>query len=107
MKTLAAAIAIAASFGVAGPLSAQTVMQPSQTVMQPSMPPALAQQPMASALDVSPLAPWTQNDGSSSDHPIHNPGDISGNRLNREYENGIPVPPGMSPDTAIRGFRIQ
>jgi hypothetical protein len=38
---------------------------------------------------------WMQDDGSSSDHPVHMPGDISGERLNSQYRNGIDVPPGQ------------
>jgi hypothetical protein len=37
---------------------------------------------------------WMMDDGSSSDHPIHMPGDISGERLNREYSGGIYTAPG-------------
>lgn len=37
---------------------------------------------------------WMMDDGSSSDYPIHNPGDISGDRLNAQYRGGLTVPPG-------------
>jgi hypothetical protein len=37
---------------------------------------------------------WMQDDGSSSDHPIHNPGDHSGDPLNSQYQGGIPTAPG-------------
>jgi hypothetical protein len=38
---------------------------------------------------------WQMDDGSSSDFPIHMPGDISGERLNMQYRDGITVPPGQ------------
>ena len=37
---------------------------------------------------------WMMDDGSSSDFPVHNPGDISGDRLNAQYRGGLTVPPG-------------
>ena len=75
MKTLltAAIVLIAA----AGPVSAQ-MYQMYQTAPQ--------------TMYVTPS--WMMDDGSSSDHPIHMPGDISGERLNREYSNGIYTAPG-------------
>jgi hypothetical protein len=52
-------------------------------------------QPMQQPSYVSGTPSWMQDDGSSSDHPVHMPGDRSGDRLNAEYQNGISVPPGM------------
>jgi hypothetical protein len=37
---------------------------------------------------------WMRDDGSSSDHPVHNPGDRSGDALNTQYQGGIPTAPG-------------
>jgi len=37
---------------------------------------------------------WMQDDGSSSDRPIHNPGDVSGDRLNARYQGGLTTAPG-------------
>ena len=75
MKTLlAATAAVALIAAAAGPVSAQMY----QTVPQ--------------TMSMSPT--WMMDDGSSSDYPIHNPGDISGERLNREYSGGIYTAPG-------------
>jgi len=68
MKTLLATAAAIALIAAAMPASAQTYRT---TVM-----------------------PWMMDDGSSSDFPIHNPGDISGDRLNAHYLGGMTVPPG-------------
>jgi hypothetical protein len=97
MKALFATTAIAVAIALAGPASAQLYGQPMgpapapmQTMQPPmqTMPPQMQTpyQPVASA-------PWTQDDGSSSDHPIHNPGDVSGDRLNAQYQGGLDVPP--------------
>jgi hypothetical protein len=37
---------------------------------------------------------WMRDDGSSSDYPIHNAGDHSGDALNAQYQGGIPAAPG-------------
>jgi len=74
MKTLLAATAAIALFAAAGPVSAQTY------------------RPMPQTMQMAPS--WMQDDGSSSDHPIHNPGDFSADRLNREYSGGIYTSPG-------------
>jgi hypothetical protein len=80
MKPFIAAVAGIALLALAAPVSAQTY--PAGTV--PSQPQLL--QPAAAPS-------WMQDDGSSSDHPIHMPGDISGDQLNSQYRNGIGVPP--------------
>lgn len=73
MKTLLAATAAVALLAGAGAASAQTIR--TTTMMgTPS---------------------WMMDDGSSSDFPIHNPGDISGDRLNAQYSGGLTVPPGQ------------
>jgi hypothetical protein len=82
MKPLLAATAIAAVFALAGPVSAQMYQQ--------RMNPAPMQQPTYTSGTPS----WMQDDGSSSDHPIHNPGDVSGDRLNAQYQGGIPTTDG-------------
>lgn len=75
MKTLLATAAAIALIAAAAPVSAQMY----QTASQPlSMTPG-----------------WMMDDGSSSDYPIHNPGDISGERLNQEYSGGIYTAPGL------------
>jgi hypothetical protein len=78
MKTLLASAAAITLIAAAGPVSAQMYYQyqtaPQTVYMTPS---------------------WMMDDGSSSDHPIHMPGDISGERLNREYSGGIYTAPGM------------
>jgi hypothetical protein len=74
MKMLLATAAVIALITAAGPISAQMYKTAPQTMyMAPS---------------------WMTDDGSSSDHPIHMPGDISGERLNREYSGGIYTAPG-------------
>ena len=73
MKTLLATAAIALLAGVL-PASAQ-MMQRTTTMM-------------------SGTPSCMMDDGSSSDFPIHNPGDISGERLNTEYSGGITTAPG-------------
>jgi hypothetical protein len=83
MKTLLATTAIAAVFALAGPVSAQ-MYQPMNPMPMPSIP-----------YQATSGAPgWMMDDGSSSDHPIHNPGDVSGERLNSQYRNGIYTAPG-------------
>lgn len=111
MKKLLSAAAIGAA-AFAGSASAQ-ILQP----MNPGLPPTAPQtyqptqtqdyppdltmqgpvQPMRQPTYASgPMGtpPWMQDDGSSSDYPIHNPGDRSGERLNREYSGGIYTAPG-------------
>jgi hypothetical protein len=80
MKTLLAAAASIAILAGAGPVLAQ---------MTQPMSPAPFQHPAY----VSDVPAWMQDDGSSSDHPIHNHDDRSGQRLNSEYRDGITVPP--------------
>lgn len=72
MKTLlAATAAIALLVGAGAAASAQTYR--TMTMGAPS---------------------WMMDDGSSSDYPIHNPGDISGDRLNAQYSGGLTTAPG-------------
>jgi hypothetical protein len=52
-------------------------------------------EPMTQPSYISGTPSWMQDDGSSSDHPVHMPGDHSGDQLNMLYQNGISVPPGM------------
>jgi hypothetical protein len=85
MKTLLATAAVAAVFALAGPVSAQMMLQPMNPATNPG--------PMQSPYYVA--APsWMQDDGSSSDYPIHNPGDRSGDRLNAQYQGGLITAPG-------------
>ena len=83
MKALLVTTAAAAFIALAGPVSAQTV--------QPTMPAPTQQTPYQQMS----TPPWMQDDGSSSDHPIHNPGDFSASRLNSQYGSGLTVPPGQ------------
>jgi hypothetical protein len=73
MKALLATTAIAAVLAFAGGASAQMYQTTTTISGTPS---------------------WMMDDGSSSDYPIHNPGDISGDRLNSQYQGGIPTAPG-------------
>jgi hypothetical protein len=65
-------------------------MQPYQTMQGPVQP---MEQPIYTSGPTM-GAPWMQDDGSSSDYPIHNPGDHSGDPLNAQYQGGIPTAPG-------------
>lgn len=95
MKTLLAATAIAAAVALTGPVSAQMYQQS----MQPAPAPMQAMPYQPGPMQAMPYQPvsgapsWTQDDGSSSDHPIHNPGDVSGDRLNGQYQGGLDVSP--------------
>src|ERR1700729_2886412 len=96
MKTLLATAAAAAILALAGPVSAQ--MYPP---MNPPPPPRYQQmpqmqQPMQTQqpTTISGTPSWMQDDGSSSDHPIHNPGDVSGDQLNSQYRGGLTTAPG-------------
>jgi hypothetical protein len=80
MKTLLAAAAVA-TLALAGPVSAQ---------MYQPMNPAPTQPPTYTSGTPS----WMQDDGSSSDYPVHNPGDQSGQPMNTIYQGGIPTAPG-------------
>ena len=84
MKTLLAATAALALIAGAGAASAQ---------MYQPINPAPAQ-PMPSPYQAASMPSWMQDDGSSSDYPIHNPGDHSGDPLNAQYQGGIPTAPG-------------
>lgn len=77
MKSFFTALAGTALLALATPVSAQ-----------PRPPSGQASQLVAAA-----MPPWTQDDGSSSDYPLHMPGDVSGERLNTQYRDGIPVSP--------------
>ena len=81
MKTLLAASAAIALLAGVGPVSAQMVQPMNPAPMQPPS-------------YVSGAPSWMIDDGSSSDHPIHNPGDFSGDRLNSRYQGGLPAAPG-------------
>jgi hypothetical protein len=104
MKSLLAAAATAALLACAGGASAQMYPQPMTPppgqMYGASMPqPAMQQQPMQQPAMQQPTAisgvpSWMQDDGSSSDYPIHNPGDVSGQWLNSRYQGGLTVPPG-------------
>ena len=85
MKSLLAAAATAALLTGAGVASAQ--MYPPA----PQMPPSL---PMYQPMNFVGTPSWMQDDGSSSDHPIHNAGDFSADQLNAQYRGGLIVPPG-------------
>lgn len=85
MKSLFAAAATVALLGGAGPVLAQ--------FYQPIDPAPLPQP--AFLPGTLPGAPsWMRDDGSSSDYPIHNPGDVSGDWLNAQYQGGLTTAPG-------------
>ena len=84
MKPFLAAVATIAILAGAGPVLAQ---------MNPPAKPAHGAVHHPSY--VSESRPWMRDDHSSSDYPIHMPGDVSGDRLNAQYRNGITVPPGQ------------
>jgi len=87
MKTLLAGAAIAL-LAAAAPALAQNYAYP------PPNPGPLQQPPSYDTTGAS----WTQDDGSSSDYPVPMPGDVSGDRLNAQYQGGIDVaPPGGLP----------
>ena len=91
MKTLLAAAAIATV--ALSPVLAQTY-QP----INPAMQPQPMQQPTytSGTMGGTMGAPsWMTDDGSSSDHPIHNRGDRSGDALNSQYNGGLTVPAGQ------------
>jgi hypothetical protein len=112
MKTLLAATAAIALFAAAGSASAQMYQpmnpavapdtttiyqtyQPAQSYqMQPYQTMQGPVQPMEQPTYTSGTPSWMQDDGSSSDYPIHNPGDRSGDPLNAQYQGGIPTAPG-------------
>lgn len=103
MKTLLAATAAIALLTGAGVASAQMYQQPMDPPMQPrpmqtyqSMqePVQPMQRPTYTSGAMMGAPSWMQDDGSSSDYPIHNPGDISGQRLNSEYSGGLTTAPG-------------
>src|SRR5580704_13589528 len=84
MKSLFAALAGTALLALAAPASAQ--MQR----LQPMNPPPMQQTPFQQTA----LPSWMQDDGSSSDYPVHMPGDFgAADELNRLYGNGIPQGP--------------
>jgi hypothetical protein len=113
MKTLFTAAAAIALVAAAAPVSAQMypyppmnpppmqTMQPpgympaQQSYSQPAYsPPAYSQPGYTQPSYISGSPSWMQDDGSSSDHPIHNAGDHSASQLNTEYQNGLTVPAG-------------
>lgn len=84
MKSLFLAAAGTALLALATPLSAQPYPMGQAAPMDPM------QQPQIPVYQTA--APgWMQDDGSSSDFPVHMPGDVSGNRLNAQYRYGVPV----------------
>jgi len=105
MKTLltaTAAIALLAGVGAASaqmyqpvppplaPDSAAPTYQGYQTMQGPVQP--MQQPSYTSGTMAAPT--WMMDDGSSSDYPIHNPGDRSGNALNSQYQGGLTTAPG-------------
>ena len=90
MKSLLAAAAMAALLTGTGVASAQMYqpLPPPPPMYQP------APQPMPQPMSFSGTPSWMQDDGSSSDHPIHNAGDFSADQLNAQYSGGLIVPPG-------------
>jgi hypothetical protein len=96
MKSLLAAAATAALLtgAGAGVASAQMYQQPMTPPPSPMYGAPMQQQPMPQPAPISATPAWMQDDGSSSDHPIHNPGDVSGDGLNAQYRGGLTVPPG-------------
>jgi hypothetical protein len=120
MKTLLAATAAITLFAAAGPVSAQMYqpMNPAvapdttttyQTYQTQPYPPMRNDQMQGYQMMQGPVQPvpqptytsgtmgtpsWMRDDGSSSDYPVHNPGDHSGDPLNSQYQGGIPTAPG-------------
>ena len=93
MKTLlaaAAAIALTAGAGAASAQMYQPAPAPTYQIYQTDQAPV---QPMQGATTIS-TPSWMQDDGSSSDYPIHNRGDQSGEAMNTMYQGGLTVPPG-------------
>ena len=102
MKTLLAATAAVALIAAAGTASAQTY----QPMPPPLAPDAAAQGYQVMQAPVQPMPQptytagptmtpsWMRDDGSSSDHPIHNHDDQSGDRLNAQYSGGLTTAPG-------------
>ena len=93
MKTLLIAATAVALITGAGAASAQ-MYRPMPAPPYQTYPIEGPVQPMQQATTVSGTPSWMQDDGSSSDHPIHNPGDFSADRLNAQYQGGIPATPG-------------
>ena len=88
MKSLFAALAGTALLALAAPASAQ--MQR----LQPMNSAPMQQTPFHQTA----LPSWMQDDGSSSDYPVHMPGDFgAADELNRLYGNGIPQPAPQAP----------
>ena len=120
MKTLLTATAAIALFAAAGSASAQMYepMNPAvtpsttttyQTYQTQTYRPMQSDQMQGYQMMQGPVQPmqqptytsgamvtpsWMQDDGSSSDYPIHNPGDRSGDPLNAQYQGGFPTAPG-------------
>jgi len=71
-------------------------MSPATAAQPMPQNPAMTQpiQPMSSTTPISGTPSWMQDDGSSSDYPVHMPGDQSGDALNAQYQGGIPTTPG-------------
>jgi hypothetical protein len=97
MKSLFAALAGTALLALAAPASAQ--MQR----LQPMNPTPMPQTPYQQTATPS----WMQDDGSSSDYPVHMPGDFgAADELNRQYRDGIPQGPApMTMPAASDGSR--
>ena len=103
MKTLLAATAAVALIAAAGAASAQTYQpmppplapdaaaQSYQTMQAPVQP---MQQPTFTSGAMMGVPSWMRDDGSSSDYPIHNAGDRSGDALNSQYSGGLTTAPG-------------
>ena len=101
MKTLLAATAAIAL--LAGAASAQTyqpmppalapdtAMQPYQAMQEPVQP---MPQPTFTSGAMMGTPSWMRDDGSSSDYPIHNHDDQSGDALNAQYSGGLTTAPG-------------
>ena len=95
MKTLLAAAATVALLAGAGAGGAsaqmyQPLTPPPPATYSPMQPAWQMRQPT----NISGTPSWMQDDGSSSDHPIHNPGDFSADWLNSHYSGGLMSPPG-------------
>jgi len=90
MKAIISALAGTALLALAAPVSAQTLQPPMNPAPMQVAPPGYAP---VSQMQATGLPSWMQDDGSSSDYPVHMPGDVSGERLNSQYRDGIDVPP--------------
>ena len=93
MRSIVSVLTSAVLLALTAPVSAQTLQPPvNPPPMQAASPSGFTS---VSQPQTQTPPPWMQDDGSSSDHPLHNPGDFSADGLNSQVRGGIPVPPGQ------------